>query len=118
MSQEREIPPQLREQLIRFQQLQQTLQAIVSQKQQLELESIEVDRAISELEKASDDAPIYKSVGAILMRADKGALLNELRERKELISTRITVLGKQEARTRERLKELQDKLQERLKPQA
>lgn len=104
--------------MIRFQQLQQTLQAIVSQKQQLELESIEVDRAISELDKVGDEAPVYKNVGAILMRADKGSLLSELRERKELISTRITVLGKQEARTRERLKELQDKLQERLKPQA
>lgn len=79
---------------------------------------MEVDRAISELEKVGDDAPVYKNVGAILMRADKGGLLNELKERKELISTRITVLSKQEARTRERLKELQDKLQERLKPQA
>ena len=118
MGQEREIPPQIREQLIRFQQLQQALQAIVSQKQQLEVESMEIDRAISELEKVGDDAPVYKNVGAILMRADRGALLNELREKKELVSTRITILGKQEARTRERMKELQDKLQEKLRPQA
>jgi prefoldin beta subunit len=42
-------------------------------------------------------------------------LLSDLKERKELINTRVTVLGKQEERTRERLKELQDRLQQRLK---
>jgi hypothetical protein len=36
-------------------------------------------------------------------------------EKKELINTRVTVLAKQEERTRERLKELQDRVQQRLK---
>jgi chaperonin cofactor prefoldin len=40
--------------------------------------------------------------------------LGELKERNELNDTRVTVLGRQEERTRTRLKELQQKLQERL----
>jgi prefoldin beta subunit len=115
MSEEIELSPQLKEQLMRLQQMQQTLQAVVTQRQQLEIELSETERAVSELEKASDETPVYKTIGNILIRTDKQLLLNELKERKELLSTRVTVLGKQEERTRERIKELQLKLQERLR---
>jgi prefoldin beta subunit len=115
MSEEVELPPQLQEQLVRLQQLQQTLQSIVNQKQQVELELSETDKALSELEKSTDDTPVYKSVGSILVKSTRQILLTELKERKELMSTRVIVLGKQEDRTRERLKEVQEKLQEKLK---
>jgi len=108
------LPPQVQEQLIRLQQLQQTLQSVVAQKQQLELELNETDRALSELEKSTDDTPVYKSVGSILVKSNRQSLIAELKEKKELLTTRVTVLGKQEERTRERLKEIQEKLQERL----
>jgi len=116
LSEREEISPQLREQLVRLQQLQQTLQSVVSHKQQLELEKAEIEKAISEIEKSSDDTPIYKNLGSILIRCDKQKLLSELKERSELTETRVTVLGKQEERTRTRLKELQQRLQERLGP--
>jgi prefoldin beta subunit len=108
------LPPQVQEQLVRLQQLQQTLQSVVTQKQQLELELNETNKAVSELEKSTDDTPVYKSVGSILVKSNRQVLLGELKERKELLTTRVTVLGKQEERTRERLKEVQEKLQERL----
>ena len=114
MGEEVELPPQIQEQLVRLQQLQQTLQSVVTQKQQLELELSETDKALGELEKATDETPIYKSVGSILVKSNRQTLLTELKERKELLTTRVTVLGKQEERTRERLKESQEKLQERL----
>ena len=114
MGEEVELPPQLQEQLVRLQQLQQTLQSVVTQKQQLELELNEADKALTELEKSTDETPVYKSVGSILVKSNRQTLLTELKERKELLTTRVTVLGKQEDRTRERLKEVQEKLQERL----
>ncbi|TMI41973.1 prefoldin subunit beta [Candidatus Bathyarchaeota archaeon] len=117
MSEEVELPPQLQEQLLRLQQLQQTLQAVASQKQQLEIEASETEKALAELEKLSDEIPVYKSVGNLLLKSERQALLKELKERKELLATRITVLGRQEERTKERLKESQEKLQERLRPQ-
>lgn len=88
----------------------------MSQKQQLEIEVSETDKAILELDKVTDQVPVYKSVGSLLVRSDRQSLLAELKERKELLGTRITVLGRQEERTRERIKELQDKLQEKLRP--
>jgi prefoldin beta subunit len=114
LGEEVELPPQVQEQLVRLQQLQQTLQSVVTQKQQLELELNETDKALSELEKSTDETPVYKSVGNILVKSNRQTLITELKERKELLTTRVTVLGKQEDRTRERLKEVQDKLQERL----
>ena len=114
LGEEAELPPQVQEQLVRLQQLQQTLQSVAGQKQQLELELNETDKALAELEKSTDDTPVFKSVGSILVKSNKQTLLVELKERKELLTTRVTVLGKQEDRTRERLKETQEKLQERL----
>jgi prefoldin beta subunit len=114
LGEEVQLPPQLQEQLVRLQQLQQTLQSVSSQKQQLELELNETDKALAELEKSTDETPVYKSVGSILVKSNRQTLLTELKERKELLTTRVTVLGKQEDRTRERLKEVQEKLQERL----
>jgi prefoldin beta subunit len=115
MGEEVELPPQLQEQLVRLQQLQQTLQSVATQRQQVELELSETDKALAELEKSTDDTPVYKTVGSILVKSNRQTLLTELRERKELMTTRVTVLGKQEDRTRERLKEIQEKIQERLK---
>jgi prefoldin beta subunit len=114
LGEEAELPPQVQEQLVRLQQLQQTLQSVAGQKQQLELELNETDKALTELEKSTDETPVYKSVGSILVKSNRQTLLGELKERKELLATRVTVLGKQEDRTRERLKETQEKLQERL----
>jgi prefoldin beta subunit len=110
------LPPQVQERLLRFQQLQQTLQTVSMQKQQLELELTEVDQALSELEKLTDETIIYKSIGSLLVKSDRQKVIAELNERKELLNTRITVLGKQEERLRAQAKDLQDKLQQDLRP--
>ena len=90
----------------------------MTQKQQLEIETSETEKAIAELDKVTDQTPVYKSVGSLLLKSDRQALLTELKERKELLGTRVTVLGRQEERTKERMKELQEKLQEKLRPAA
>jgi len=109
------LTPQLQEQLVRLQQLQQTYQVVMSQRQQLEHELLEVDRALSELEKMGDEDVIYKSIGAILVKSSRRKLIEELTERKELLDMRIKVLSRQQTRTEESLKELQQKVQQRLR---
>ena len=110
------LPPQVQERLLRLQQLQQTLQQILTQKQQLELELTEIEQALSEMEKVDDNTVIYKSVGSLLVKAEKVKVTTELNERKELLNTRVGVLGKQEERMRSQAKELQTKLQRDLNP--
>jgi len=110
------LPPQVQERLLRLQQLQQTLQSVVTQKQQLELELTETDQALAELSKLDENAIIYKSIGSLLVKAEKAKVTTELTERKELFNTRITVLGKQEERLRTQAKDLQTRLQKDLSP--
>ncbi|MCD6446411.1 prefoldin subunit beta [Candidatus Bathyarchaeota archaeon] len=108
------LPPQVQERLLRFQQLQQTLQSVLTQKQQVELELTEVEQALTELQKLADDAVIYKSIGSLLVKTEKAKVTADLNERKELLNMRANVLGKQEERIRGQLKELQAKLQQDL----
>jgi len=110
------LPPQVQQRLLRLQQLQQTLQGILTQKQQLELELNEGEQALSELEKLTDTAVIYKSIGSLLVKSEKTKVTTELNERKELLNMRINVLGKQEERLRTQVKDLQEKLQRDLRP--
>ena len=81
---EQEIPPWLREQLTRLQQMQQNLQAILMQKQQLEAESVEIEKATEELKKSEQDEVVYKSVGPLLIKTKKDDTLKELDEKKDL----------------------------------
>ena len=110
------LPPQVQQRLLRLQQLQQTLQGVLTQKQQLELELTEVEQALDELEKLTDKATIYKSIGSLLVKSEKGTVTTDLEARKELLDMRINVLGKQEERLRSQVKELQTKLQRDLRP--
>lgn len=112
---EQELPPWLREQVSRLQQLQQNLQAIMMQKQQLEVEMVETDRALEELKKAGADDAVYKNAGSVLIKAKKEEVTKELEEKKELSNTRAMVLGKQEARVKENLKEVENKINEMIR---
>lgn len=110
------LPPQVQERLLRLQQLQQTLQSVLGQKQQVEMELMEIDQALNELQKLAEDAVIYKAAGSLLVKSEKTRVTTDLNERKELLKTRVTVLGKQEERLRGQLKDVQTKLQQDLNP--
>jgi len=110
-----QIPPQVQDQLMKLQQAQQNLQSIAAQKQQLEIERVETDRALEELKKAGDGDAVYKHAGSVLIRSTRDSLISELEERKELAGTRTTVLQKQEARVQESLREYQTKLNEMMR---
>ena len=110
------LPPNVQERLLRLQQLQQTLQSILAQKQQVEMEKTEVEQTIAELQKTAEDAVLYKAIGSLLVKAEKPKVTEELVERKELLDTRSTVLARQEERMRSQIKEAQTKLQEDLSP--
>ena len=112
MSSGQQIPPWLQEQLAKIQQSQQNLQTIMAQKQQLDIEQLETDKALEELKKTGDEDTVYKHAGSILIKSNKTDLISELEERKELAKTRATVLAKQEERVKESLKEQEAKINE------
>ena len=115
MSQNQQIPPMVQEQLSKLQQTQQNLQMIMAQKQQLELEQLETEKALVELNKANDDDAVFKHAGTILIKSNKKDLIEELEEKKELAKTKASLLVKQEERLKTGLKEQETKIQEMIK---
>jgi len=116
MSSNPQIPPVVQEQLARLQQTQQNLQSIMMQKQQLESEKLETEKALEELKKASDDESVFKHAGTIMIKSNKKDLIDELEEQIELAKTKASLLVKQEERLKTALKEQETKIQEIMRP--
>ena len=112
MSSNQQIPPFVQEQLAKFQQTQQNFQSILMQKQQLESEKHETEKALEELKKASDDESVFKHAGSIMIKSNKKDLIEELEEQVELAKTKSSLLIKQEERLKTTLKEQETKIQE------
>lgn len=108
---DKELSPNVQQQVLRLQQLQQSLAILLSEKQRIEAELAEVNAAIEELGKLGDGAVVYKAVGPVLVQTTKESMVAELNERKELADTRLKVLERQEARARSQLESLQKEVQ-------
>ena len=112
MSSNQQIPPMVQEQLAKLQQTQQNFQSILMQKQQLESEKLETEKALEELKKTSDDELVFKHAGTIMIKSNKKDLIEELEEQAELAKTKASILVKQEERLKTTLKEQETKIQE------
>ncbi len=115
MSSNPQIPPMVQEQLAKFQQTQQNFQSILMQKQQLESQKLETEKALEELKKAGDDEAVFKHAGTIMIKSNKKDLLEELEEQMELAKTKASLLAKQEERLKTTLQEQETKIQEMMK---
>ena len=116
-----EVSEEMQGKIMQFQQLQQQIQMIATQKYQVDLQLAEIEKTIEELDKLKKDAPVYKSIGSLLVNVeDKGALKTEMEEKKETLEIRAKTLGNQEKSLRERHQELQSELSKALsgEPQA
>ena len=110
-----QMPPWLQEQIGKLQQSQQNLQSIMTQRQHLEMEKAETEKALEELKKIADDDSVFKQAGTVLIKSNKKTLVDELEEKVELAKTRSTVLEKQEVRVKDSLKEQEAKITEMMK---
>ena len=115
MSSNPQIPPMVQEQLAKLQQTQQNFQSILMQKQQLESQKLETEKALEELKKAGDDEAVFKHAGTIMIKSNKNDLLEELEEQMELAKTKASLLAKQEERLKTTLQEQETKIQEMMK---
>jgi prefoldin beta subunit len=93
----------------------QQLQAIAMQKQAMQVQLHEAERALTELGKMPDNGEAFKAVGPILVKSSKPNLTKETTELKEEIELRIKTMEKQEGRIRENLQGMQEKLQTLIK---
>jgi len=111
-----ELTPETQEILIELQAFQQQTQTVLIQKESLNLQNIEIDKALEELKKVTNE-DVYKAVGPILIKSNKKDLETELTEKNETIDLRLKSLQKQEDRLKEKMKEAQEKFETIFKKQ-
>ena len=85
----------------------QSLQNLLVQKQQFQLQLAEIDSASKELETTEK---AYKIVGNIMASAKKEDLKKDLSEKKDIIKLRIKNIEKQEGQIKEKSSALQEEI--------
>ncbi len=93
--------------LSHLQMLEQSMQSLLMQKQQFQMQQVELESALKELENV-DEA--YKIVGNIMVLSKKSDLKEDLNSKKEIIELRIKTLEKQENQFREKASKLQSEI--------
>ena len=88
------------------------MQSILIQKENLRLQTMEIDKAVEELNETGQEKA-YKITGNIMVSKPVADLKKELAESKEAIDVRVKSLEKTEEKINARLKELQEKLKEK-----
>jgi prefoldin beta subunit len=96
---------EVQEKINELQLLEQNSQSFMLQKQNFQVQLMEVESALKELEKTKE---AYKIVGNIMVSSSKSDLKKDLESKKEMLELRVKSLEKQE----EKLKEKSSKLQE------
>lgn len=108
------LPPAAQQLIIQLQTFQQQYQTIAIQKESLIIQKMELDKALDELGKAADKEEVFKAVGPILIKSTKAALSGEMTEKKETVDARLKSVDAQEKKLREKINEIQGKLQSML----
>ena len=105
-----QITPEQQEDIQRFNQLVQQLEAIRMNLQQQELEKRDVDIALKETKDMDSSAVIYRSAGRLLFQSNVEDVKNHLTEEQEKIEVRLSSLTNREKKLMSSVKELQEKL--------
>lgn len=104
----------MREMVGQFQQYQQQLQTVLIQKETMQLQMLEITKALEELD-STKNAKAYKIAGQIMVIKTVEELKAELTETKEAIGVRISSLEKTEEKLTVKLKELESELRKLVK---
>ena len=107
-----EVSKETEQKIGQLQMFEQSLQNFLGQKQQFQVQLVEVESALSEL---SNTDKAYKIVGNIMVETDKNELKSDLQSKKEMLELRIKTMEKQETQVRERASKLQSEILKKIK---
>ena len=105
---------QTREMVGQFQTYQQQLQAVLIQKETMQLQLMEITKALEELDSTKNEKA-YKITGQIMVSKPVEELKKELGETREAIEIRVSSLEKTEEKITTKLKEMETELRKLVK---
>ena len=107
-----DVSQETEQKISQLQMFEQSLQGFLGQKQQFQMQLVEVESALSELENTEK---AYKIVGNIMVEADKKELQADLNSKKEVLELRLKTMEKQETQVREKASKLQSEILKKIK---
>ena len=99
-----EMTKETQEKIGQLQMIEQNMQSMMAQKQQFQVQMVEIESALKELKNSKT---AYKIVGNIMVSSDKESLEKDLNEKKEMMELRIKALEKQEEQVKEKAQKIQ-----------
>jgi len=82
------------EKIEELQTLEGSMQSLLMQKQNSQIELNEVNNALDEVNKAKDD--VFKILNGVMIKCSKDKIMSELEEKKNILSLRLSSVEKQE----------------------
>ena len=107
-----EVSKETEQKIGQLQMFEQSLQSFLGQKQQFQMQLVEVESALNELDNTEK---AYKIVGNIMVESDKNELKADLQSKKEVLELRIKTMDKQESQVREKASKLQSEILNKIK---
>jgi prefoldin beta subunit len=105
-----EIPPRVRQQVVRVQQTRDSLQYVGALLAQVKQQQAETNSALAQLKELAADSVIYQVAGTILFKTTKEKASKSMEEQAEALTLRIKSLEKQETQLRKQYETLQETL--------
>ena len=90
---------------------QQQIQSFMVQKESLNMQLMEINKAVEDLEK-SKETEVYKISGPVLIKTKKADAKKDLKDKQDLIKMRLESIEKNEKRIKDKIEELRGKLSE------
>ena len=100
------------EKINQLQNLEQNINTLIAQKQQFQAQDLEIDNALSQIEKTEE---VFRIIGNIMVASPKEDVKKDLDEKKEVISLRLKTIDKQEEKLRTKATELQREVLKEMK---
>lgn len=107
-----EVSKETEQKIGQLQMFEQGLQSFLGQKQQFQMQLVEIESALNELENTNKS---YKIVGNIMVEVNKNELKADLQSKREMVELRIRTIERQEAQVREKASKLQSEILKKMK---
>ncbi len=107
-----DVSQETEQKISQLQMFEQSLQGFLGQKQQFQMQLVEVESALGELENTEK---AYKIVGNIMVETDRKELQADLNSKKEVLELRLKTMEKQETQVREKASKLQSEILQKMK---
>ncbi|OYT50475.1 MAG: prefoldin subunit beta [Desulfurococcales archaeon ex4484_204] len=104
------LPPEVEQLVVKYQQVEQQLASVLTQKSVVVSQIKEIDRALNVLNSVKPETEVFKNTGFALIKVPRDEVIKELNERREELQIRLTSLEKMESLLRKQLDEIRGRL--------